>query len=244
MSDRKSTTRTKRAEHTRGMARMFAFFSVLGVMCALTSVRFARAEVLDQSLVIGRQMTELARSSKNEISHVVLNGQSLMFANQLSKDSPEQVLQRYEKLCRDEAAQHDDAPALLRADTQDRNEGSVMCFLKSGASKPTLKEALDAFARTGDMGALGQLRYAYVKKTAQGNTSVLAAWTREKFDLKEMMPEDGDAPGQDFAELRAPRARGGSSRCASKASRTGSTSTSRRAKALRRPTWRSATTAR
>ena len=54
---------------------------------------------------------------------------------------------------------------MLRAGTRD--EGTVMCFVKSGSSKASAKDALESFARTGELGGFGQLRYAYVKNTTE-----------------------------------------------------------------------------
>jgi hypothetical protein len=82
-----------------------------------------------------------------------------------------------------------------------------MCFVRSSNSKSSMVEALGALEKTGDLGAFGQLRYVYAKKTTQGRTHVLAAWTTEKFNVDEMFPpeDDKDAAGHDFKELPRPQ---------------------------------------
>jgi hypothetical protein len=222
MASRKATTNVARQRHRKGVLRAFAYGSVVGIACAIVNIRFARAEVIDQGLIIGRQMTELAQAAKNEALKVRMNGQEVIFNNQLSHDSPQAILDRYEALCRDNAAQSPDAwKALAESAPEDaagkeiaetggtirggsRDEGTVMCFVKSSTSKTTLGEALRTFQATGELGAIGQLRYAYVKKTKSGASHVLAMWTLDKFNIREMLPDDGDAPGEDFAELPRP----------------------------------------
>jgi hypothetical protein len=214
------TPAVKRLAHRRGMLRVMAYGTAVGLVCAIVSVRAARAETIDEALVIGRQMTDLSHSAKTQALKVRMNGQEMMFATSLSHDAPAVILDRYEKLCRENAAQSPDdwkalaektpAQAKLAGETGgtirggSRDEGTIMCFVRSSHSKSTLGEALGAFQSTGELGAIGQLRYAYVRKTKNGNTSVLAAWTLDKFDLQEMLPDEGDAPGEDFAELPRP----------------------------------------
>jgi hypothetical protein len=218
-------TTSSRIAHRRGMLRVFAFGLVIAFVCAGLRVRFARAEVIDNGIVVGRQMAELVNAAHEDVAHLSMNGQSVMVASQLTKDSPEAVLGRYEQLCRDQASHSfEEWRALLSAADADstdlapnaevpatgiirggtRDEGTVMCFVRSAQSKPTLRESLDAFVQTGEMAALGQLRYAYAKRTPNGRTYVLAAWTSEKFNLKEMVPETGDALGEDFEALSRP----------------------------------------
>jgi hypothetical protein len=198
---------------------MFGYFAFLGVVCAGLTVRSARAEVGDKSLQLGRQMMELANTAENDVSRVNINGQTMFLGNALAKDDVHTVLNRYEKHCRTNAAQSVDSWREIAAadkDTQNSNqfftsglirngndqEGVVICFVRSEQSKTSAKEAISSFTETGELGALGQLRYVYVKKTRKGNTHVLTAWTTSKFNLKEIMPVEGkDVPGSDFSEI-------------------------------------------
>lgn len=87
-------------------------------------------------------------------------------------------------------------------------DGSVICFAKGPKAKPTTKEAVAAFLATGELGAFGELRYAYAAQGPSGKTLVLTVWTDSTFNLRDMIPADGeDAPGEDFPELpRVPNA--------------------------------------
>lgn len=218
----------ERLKHRQGLLRLFAFGTGVGIVCAGFSVRAARAEVTDQAMVAGRQLMTLANTDRGEAHKIVLNGQPVFFANAISEDSPATVLARYEENCKKNAAQspevwkevyanaakNDPAQAvekggmaetggILRGGNAD--EGTIMCFVRSEQSKPTLGEALKSLQETGELGALGMLRYVYVKKTKKGGAHVLAAWTLEKFNLKELMPPEGtDVAGQDFPDVGRP----------------------------------------
>jgi hypothetical protein len=81
-------------------------------------------------------------------------------------------------------------------------EGSVLCFTRSAGSKASVKDALTNFAQTGELGALGGLRYVYAKKTARGGTHILSAWTLDSFNVKKLAPEgNADVRGADFDQL-------------------------------------------
>lgn len=84
----------------------------------------------------------------------------------------------------------------------DGDEGAALCFVRGSKSKTSWAEALAGFYSTGDLGALGELRYAYARRGQNGTTHVLTAWTDSTFNLLEMMGDDGkDCAGEDFPEL-------------------------------------------
>lgn len=226
-------TAKQRSEHKRGLVRVIGFFTVVGVVCAGFSLRTAKAEVENRTVIIGRQMTALAdsaeKSGKTEVSKIVLNGQPLFMASTTTDDDVPAVLARYHKYCEDNRAHATDvwkqlaevnakehkvdesSPGAKMAESGgtlrggDNNEGTVLCFVKAPDAKPTLKEGLQALAETGELGAVGMVRYAYAKKTSRGKTHVLSAWTTEKFSVKEFAPEgDRDVPGYDFAKIPRP----------------------------------------
>lgn len=209
----------------RGQLRVLAYVSILGVACLGLSVRAARAEVADQSLAFGRQISELVNTQQVDAQKISMNGQSMFVASSLGHDSVAKTLDRFEDYCKRNGAQApeewkklaDKSPeaspegnaffktGLMRSGSE--NEGTVLCFVRSSESKSTVKEAFSTFSETGELGAIGQLRYAYAKKTKKGNTHVLTGWTTEKFNLKDMMPADDgkDVPGSDFAEIPRPK---------------------------------------
>jgi hypothetical protein len=205
----------------KGQLRVLGYVCVLGVACAALSVRAARAEVADQSLAFGRQLSALTNTEVVDAQRITMNGQSMFVGSTLGKDSVPTTLDRFEEYCRRNSAQTpeewkklaDKSPeasaegnsffktGLMRSGSE--NEGTVLCFVRSSESKTTVGEAFSTFSDTGELGAIGQLRYAYAKKTKKGNTHVLTGWTTDKFNLKDMLPADDgkDVPGQDFAEI-------------------------------------------
>jgi hypothetical protein len=222
----------ERAEHKRGLVRVIGFLTVVGLVSAGFSIRAARAEVGNKSIIVGRQMMELAdsasNSDKSEISKIILNGQPVYMASSRTDDDPKTVLDRYKKHCEENRAQSTelwrqladanakehkvaaDSPAAQMAESGgtlaggNDNEGTILCFVKAPETKPNLKEALATLAETGELNAVGLVRYAYVKKSEKGS-HVLAVWTNEKFNVKEFVPEgDKDVPGYDFPDLPRP----------------------------------------
>jgi hypothetical protein len=159
----------------------------------------------------------------------VLNGQPVYMTSTMTNDDVPTILSRYEKHC-DENRAHStdlwqqlakanekdhevdtDSPGAQMADSGgtlrsgNGSEGTVLCFVRAPESKPTLKEGLATLSETGNLNAVGLVRYVYVKKTDKGGSHVLAVWTNEKFNVKEFLPEgEKDVPGYDFPNLPRP----------------------------------------
>ena len=207
----------------RGMMRAGAYLLALSGVFSLIQIRQARAEVGDRTVEIGRMMSTLANASQHDVNKLNLNGQSMFIGSSLSKDSVTSVLDRYDALCQTSRAQPADewkglaeksgsenvkkgavgSAGIVRSG--DADEGAIICFTKTSASKSTFSEAVHTFAQTGELGALGAVRYVYAHKTSTGNTTVLTAWTDEQFNLKRFMGEKGkDCEGEDFAGLPRP----------------------------------------
>jgi hypothetical protein len=222
---------SERAERRRGYGRVAAYFSCATLVCGFISIRHARAEYQDATLVFGRQMLDLAKASNHEVTKVVFNGQPVHVGSSVTSDAPESVLRRYEEYCRANRGQTGDdftdieralaksggaATATAATPKADAAEiaktgymksvsdgaGAVVCFVKGPNTKPTTAEAVASFVSTGELGAFGELRYAYASKAPSGNTLVLTVWTDSTFNLRDMIPEDGhDCAGEDFAEV-------------------------------------------
>jgi hypothetical protein len=195
---------------------------VLSLTLGAFQLRSAHAEMKNRTVELGRQMYQLANASQHDVNKLSLNGQPMWVGSSTSNDTVDNVLARYQadckknaaqpienwrELARNESAQKAEKSAMpdgvMRAGNS--NEGVVVCFTKGDESKPTLKEAFSTFAETGELGALGNLRYVYVKKSERGNTIVLNAWTDNKFNLADLAPPEGtEARGSDFAEIPRP----------------------------------------
>jgi hypothetical protein len=200
----------------RGLARAFVYISCVTVASGFVSMRHARGEFQSRTLEFGKQMSELAQSAHNELTTIVFNGQRVHVGSATTQSTPREVLDRYEEYCKTNAASPSMTPnepqdeglqkaGFRRIDAPDGDsEGAVVvCFVKGPNSKGDARAAFDAFAESGDLGAFGELRYAYVKKGAHGKTLVLTAWTEGTFNLLKIAPPapGADVPGEDLAEV-------------------------------------------
>lgn len=208
-------------KHIKGLLRAGAYVSALTLVLGGFRARAAHAELRDRSVELGRQMLQLAPASQHDVNRVTVNGEVIYLGSAVADEDAKTVLDRYEGYCRQNSAQPIEAWRALadkntKPITKDTahllstgtlrggsgSEGTVLCFTKTGDSKPTVGEALTAFGETGELSAFGSLRYVYAKRQPNGQTTVLTAWTDSKFNVKRLVPDDGtDAIGADFAEI-------------------------------------------
>jgi hypothetical protein len=64
---------------------------------------------------------------------------------------------------------------------------------------------LSRFLDTGDLGHLGDVRYVFAERNAEGLTHVVTAWTQGSFNLYSLFPAEGDAPGSDLEDVPRPK---------------------------------------
>jgi hypothetical protein len=191
---------------------VIAYFAVVIVVLFFCTAGRARAEFADQTLDLGRQMAKLALAPDHSVTPLVFNGQHILMGSTTSEATPDAVLKQYEQYCKSNVS-----PAFANFDIKPLDppqavkdgfvrvgepggEGAVVCFVRGPGSKATTKEAFDEFGKTGRLGAIGQLRYAYASRGKDGKTLVLTAWTDSKFNTLEMFPPslDHDVPGSDY----------------------------------------------
>jgi hypothetical protein len=207
-------------EQRGGWFRVIGYCAVLSVFTGAFQLRHARAEVADQSVVVGRRIMSVVDTTTADVTKVMLNGETIFVGSSLSDESPSTVLTRYAQHCEANAAQSPEEWKKL-ADADSKNipsvtgqgatvtrggdgseEGTVLCFTRTAGSRASLSDAVTNFAQTGELGALGSLRYVYAKKTGTGGTHILAAWTLDSFNIKKLAPEGTeDVRGEDFKEL-------------------------------------------
>ncbi|MBX3189247.1 MAG: hypothetical protein KF819_19645 [Labilithrix sp.] len=211
-------TSPKKLKHVKGLLRAGAYIAGLSLVITGIQIRSARAEVKDRTVELGRQMITLAEATQHDVNKVVLNGQTMWVGSSLSDDTAKKILDRYEAYCGKNGAHSSAEWRALANDNKaaadkpflstgilrggDDREGTVTCFTKTDASKPSVAEAVKAFAETGDLGALGAARYVYVKSTDSGRSVVLTAWTDDKFNILDLVGEEGkDVAGAEFSEI-------------------------------------------
>lgn len=211
-----------KSKHVKGLLRAGGYIAVLSLGLGAFQLRAAHAEVRNRTVELGRQMYQLANATQHDVNKLSLNGQTMWVGSSLANDSVQSVLDRYEDECRKNSAQSTEswrelakkidekkqerplmATGVMRAGS--RSEGTVLCFTKGESSKPTVGEAVKSFVETGELGALGNLRYVYAKESSTGRTTVLTAWTDDKFNLADLTPEAGtEARGNDFPGIPRP----------------------------------------
>lgn len=203
-----------------GSLRVLAVVGAALAVLLLYRLHTAKAEVEEASLAIGRELDGLA-DLLDETHALLLNGERLFLSNAITDESAHLVLDRIESHCRDGQGPFADltralakgsgvAPSqrpslldgVLRSD--DREEGSVLCFVKSKASEPSLFSALRSFERTSDLGKFGDLRYAFVRPLASGKTRILTMWTHGSLNFGHLVGEGLDEPQGTDSQL-APR---------------------------------------
>ena len=215
---RRRSKSPEKMKHLRGLVRVFAYLSATMLVFGLFTMRRAKAEFKDHTLVLGRQMMELAKAQNHGVTKLKFNGQTMYLGNSTTEDSPSAVLDRYEGHCKANPGQPsagweqlekqtgkkaDDAPAIVKSGVVrggDDKEGTVVCFVRGPETKPTTQEAFTSLMQTGSLGSLGELRYAYVSKSEKsGKSLVLTAWTDSTFNLYDLIGDaDKDSPGADF----------------------------------------------
>lgn len=211
-----------RSKHVRGLLRAGGYIAVLSLGLGAFQLRAAHAEVKNRTVELGRQMVQLANATQHDVNKLNLNGQPIWIGSSLARDSVTNVLDRYEADCHKNLAQPTESWRELANKIDEKkesrpaistgvmrgggaSEGTVVCFTKNEGSKPTVREALKTFADTGELGALGNLRYVYARESDKGRTVVLTAWTDDKFNLTDLVPkEDGEARGSDFKDIPRP----------------------------------------
>jgi hypothetical protein len=205
--------------------RLCGFLSLVLGLSAWWKVRQVSADVSELSASLGRGLGRLQRAAEGT-TELRLNGQLFSLTTLTSEASVAQVLERFSRACAKQSGGlleelHDvqskgiavppeaaSSLGVLRSITNE-HEAAAGCFVRDGqgGAKDVLERAERALA-SGDLAALGQLRYVFAQRRASGVTHVLSLTALGRIPLVSMFPERGDAPGGDlFAGVRPPRAR-------------------------------------
>jgi hypothetical protein len=203
----------------RGLIRVCGFFMCVGLLSLGLSLRNAGAQVEQRSQELGRRLLErLGPSMLGEPETLRINGQNLFIASSVTPLAPREVLDRLDRYCREHSGGLAEAITKLPSATRsklfenlrdtsrwmtdksspDEDFAHIACFAREDQSSlAETAERLLSFAKTGNLASMGDFRYAVARRTANGKSHVLAIWTEGAFNLFEMFPEQGDAPGGD-----------------------------------------------
>ena len=211
------------------VTRLMVYFTCVAMVLAIVAGRIAYAHAKKAAMETGAELVRLTDNAHmSGVYRLRLNGELVKITSAVSYTNHEVILDRFQKECEDHAdGMETEFGSLANAVTPDaypRNEGHpgigvlrqsddkggmVMCFAtgKATTTAETLARVAD-FAKTGDLGSLGSVRYVVAKKGENAPSHVVALWTEGSFNVNKMFPEEGDTPGNDApGVLRPPSSR-------------------------------------
>src|SRR5258708_14330122 len=202
---------------SKKMMRLSAYFAVVSVVSLAIAGRIAYGRAKDVALSTGEDLIRLTEAGQvGDRIRLRLNGE-LVLLSSASTDAPvEEVLDHFQGECQEHAdgivdefthlraaiapgakpiAQGWPGVGLLRK--SEREYGVVLCFAQGRATTTDAAyKHVAEFAKTGDLSKIGSIRYVVAQKTDNG-THVVALSAQGTFQLKNMFPDHGDAPGND-----------------------------------------------
>ncbi len=222
----------ERSRRRRGMVRLFAFGLTVAFGTGTCATYSSAQSRLDEGAFgVGRELYAM-KDLLQDAHRINLNGESIWMSSTSSSQDVSTILDRFESHCRQNqgasadlwrqlAAQKGNVQNVLPEGSNPLtfmrratgNEGVVMCLTKTEhQNKDGVLAGLD-FARTSDLGHLGAVRYAYVRKNhgKAGGSTVLTAWTEEHFKLDALFPKGAEDVAGTDSDL-APRPPGNSLR--------------------------------
>lgn len=199
-------------------ARASSCLLVILMVLLAGCLRSAHARLGEALLGFGDQLAKLqdlrANSAPRQLN---INGLSLGVLTLSTDLAVPAALDRFQSLCRQRgglqvppALANRLGPARSAFDATFRQEGQgegVLACIDSGhpMSLEQLTERLAAMQNTGDLAALGELRYVFARRSG-ATTTLLVFWTDSSAPLLELFPPSGDAPGRDPENVPRPEA--------------------------------------
>lgn len=217
------------ANKLMAVARVIAYFGVVSAVLGAYATHEAKAAFTEEGFVLGRDMAKVAELLDHTYE-ININGQKAYLASVDTLMPKQDILDRYEEMCRDNNGLLGEAWKSLPNDKRtirgtneltglvasmgvarkdSEHEGMVACLAKSKNNDGTLSpgEALANFSKTGELSYIGRLRYVYVTgPSPSGRWSVTTLWTEENFNVDRIGPPEGtdDAPGSDSPTIGRP----------------------------------------
>jgi hypothetical protein len=206
--------------------RLSCFSTIACCGFALFGARAVRADIAELGMAMGRRLDRL-EDLTSDAEALVVNGAQFRHSVTYTPEPVREVLDRFERECERDPGLLGQAlralpagaearldPRLPRASrnaiVRDESEdgGMLVCFV---GARPTsldeLKDRLEHFSSTLDLGEFGELIYTYVARKGD-ETRVITLWTDSGLNLGRMFPASGDAAGSDSSSVpRPPQAR-------------------------------------
>jgi len=200
--------------------RVLALLGMMSLISLWALLRATQASAADVLVQLGNQLMLLPDAHYGSgVRQLWINGLSLNLQSGWSEKDPIAVSAQFRAACAARSAMQLDAaesakvaPLKAAGWFQSALDGvmvrqgeagtSIICL--DAMSKPwdvlSIAEAAERFVQTGDLQALGRLRYALVRRSSHGSV-FLTLWTDGSTRLLEQFPRDRDAPGVDFPDV-------------------------------------------
>jgi hypothetical protein len=210
------------------LGRAAAFVTVALLLAVALTMHNARGQLEEKALRLGEDLAQFADLLPGT-HRVRLNGETIYLASAVTEENKHALLDRFEDHCRqhsgglvEEFARLPEAEQQRLAKTapfswkarfgmvrrENDEAGMVACFAQpEGDGLRSVVARLQAVVETGDLGALGNLRYAFVRRTQNGKSHALMTFTEGHFDLNRVLGRGQEAGGED--PPGAPRPPGG-----------------------------------
>lgn len=200
------------------LGRATAFATVALVLGVLLTVHNARGQLEEKALRLGGDLAEFADLLPGT-HRVRLNGETIYLASSVTEEDKHALLDRFEDHCRQHSGGLAEEFAQLPQAQQEKlakkapfswkarfgmvrrendEAGMVACFAQpEGDGIRSAVGRLQAVLASGDLGAFGNLRYAFVRKTEGGKSHVLLTFTEGHFDLNRVLGRGQEPGGED-----------------------------------------------
>lgn len=195
-----------------------------GLILAITisvSLRRADAHLGESLIAFGDQLSAFTGGRlQSKEGHLSINGVLLHRVTASTPLSIEETLDRLTRVCAENGGVEGAEKLLAKTSTENRastrtllqgvyrhetsGQGVLACI---DTGRPLalkeLTERLGTLTKTGDLSALGHLRYVLAKREGEV-TSLLVLWTDGSAPVLRMFPKTGDAPGRDVPDVPRP----------------------------------------
>jgi hypothetical protein len=199
--------------------------AALGIIGGL-ALRSAYGNMMESALEMGSELGKIGGTGSER--PIRLNGEAIYVSSAVQDVPLTGLLDRVEARCKDNPEELLDAlthhpPSAERKEHQERlasptasgvvryendEKGVVVCLIHPEGAPAGIAARLSRFSRfldTGDLGHLGNVRYVFAERNAEGRTHVVTAWTDRSFNLYSLFPAGGDAPGSDLEDVPRPK---------------------------------------
>ncbi|MCL2447569.1 MAG: hypothetical protein FWD17_01340 [Polyangiaceae bacterium] len=209
-----------------GTVRVAVYAAVVATVIAVLAFRAVRVQAAERALSLGRELVPF-KDLLHGTQRISLNGESMFIASAVTDERMGEVLDRWETECASQsgglAEQFDALPPAAKTELASKapaawqnrlgiwreerdTEGSIVCLeRRPGHGLRDAIAAMATFAKSGDVGAIGNFRYVYVRATDAGRTHVLTSFTEGSFNVWNVVGRGGREPaGNDPPETPRP----------------------------------------